>query len=384
MRRIAPVLAGLASFTLGVRGSAGQQDAPAVDWQALVVKACEHPRYGMRRALAARIARAGDAAVEAILSYAKQRGENAVPLLLVDAVARSGRGGPQTLALLGKWADDPVFYWRAIALEGLALRADRNSLPRFRAALIDPSHLQRLAGAKGLWLAGEALDRERALTLLQDPDPRARVRFAAFLLDRGERSGVAVLVAAVPRTDAFFGDPWASREARQALAALERAAGTDFGDLGDAGPAAAAAAAWFGLGPFSGPPEPAGFVSGKAVLGVEVRSCRHGDLFLTVTEDRRVLAGLDPRPIVRLAEEALGEVLARLGDTIQGRVTRGRVVCDYLQVVLPGAGRLRCAPGHLAAALEDALERLAAALAAAGTPAFAAGLRRRLGQFRRP
>ncbi len=362
--------------------------AQDVDWGAKVKNAVENPRYALRRAISNDIARAGDAAVPAIVAYAKAHGGARIPLLLVDAIARVDAGADATLALLRGWADDGRFYWRAQALGALARRALEADAGRFEAAREDPSHLFRVAGARGLhalarkagaeWTAGREV--------LVDADPRARVLLALALWEAREPAALPALVAALADDRAFLDDAWGRRYALQVHQALRRAANTDFGyqpgaTLADNAVAIAKVAAWAEV-----PVPPLLSDEGTGDRGgLEIRSCRHGDLFVRWT-DHEVHFGLDRSLRVPLPAKARADLLealaAVLGSSNTERETRGEVVCDYLQFQSRVPLRLwRMAPGAVTSALATWCERVATALETLDHPDAAAALRTRLPQF---
>src|SRR5690606_20502820 len=207
-----------------------ESDAPAEpDLQAAARAAVEHPRYALRRAAAARLAQAGDAAVPVLRAHEAEIGRARIPLVLVDALASSTAGGEAIASLLESWATDLDFYWRAQSLGGLASRQVAAAGPLFRRAVDDPSHLFRIEGARGLLaLGGGDSDALRVRSLLADEDPRCRLRVARMLLERGETAGVGEIAAAVRRADRrFVDDPWGEREALVALRELRRVRGED-------------------------------------------------------------------------------------------------------------------------------------------------------------
>lgn len=334
--------------------------APAPDDLGKTLRdAIGHSRYGARLAAARKLAAAGDAAVPVLKAHVQAHGLDAIPMQVVDALATADADGPELRALLARWADEPAFFWRSLALRGLVERRDESSHARFVRATEDPSHLMRIQGGRGLWNLARDADREPVLALLEDPDPRVPVPVAVHLLEQGDERGVPLLEQALTWRDEFLGDAWGLREAQAARKALAKA----FPDreLPKLEPAAAerGAAGWVG--------------------GLELRSCRHGDLFLRWTEAGHVAAGLRESARVQLdAEDArlLLQELTRLpGKPI---ATHGNVVCDFLQASGPGI-RQKAAPGALPTELTDWLAELEDALWQA--PELQAALRQRLPQF---
>ena len=372
----------------GVAAQEGKSTPQDNEWTAKVKNAVENPRYALRRAISDDIARAGDAAVPAVLAYQVQKGRDKIPMLLVDAIARADAGGVQTLTLLRTWADDCEFFWRAQALGGLAHRASPADAERFRAAVGDPSHLFRVAGARGLHALAKAggEDWTEGREILGDPDPRARVLLALALWEVREPAALRPLVAALADDRAFLGDAWGRRYALQVHQALRRAANSDFGyqpgaSLADNAAAIAKVAAWAEV-----PLPPLLVDEGIGDRGgIEIRSCRHGDLFLRWTEDE-LHVGLDRSVRMKVAKSVIDyprtSIAAVLADGQPERQTLGVVVCDYLQYQNLDPVRLwRMAPGSVPAVLANFCQRLVAACDAEDHGAVAAALRTRLPQF---
>ncbi|HLU39650.1 MAG TPA: hypothetical protein VK081_09700, partial [Planctomycetota bacterium] len=373
---------------LAVRAQDGDAQNGEVDWAAKVKAAIESPRYAIQRAASQQIARAGDPAVPAIRAYVAEHGKDRIPMLLADALASGEGDGEATRALLREWADDVEFFWRAQALTGLARRKSAADGERFAAALRDPSHLYRVAGAKGVHALATASGKpwDEARAVLADPDPRARVLFALHLWTTArEPAALPVLVAAIADDRAFLDDDWGRRYAVQAVAALAKVAGTDFGyratePLAANAEAIARFAAWAEV---EVPP----LRERDAVAdlgGVEIRSCRHGDLFVRWTEGE-VHFGLSREHRVTLGEDAWARIDARL-DALGGGEARqvlGAVVCDFVQLTTREPVRLwKAAPGALPEPVCALLEVLAEEVAAAGKEDLAGALRTRLPQFR--
>ena len=334
------------------------------DWDEAMVKACEHRRYGMRRAVSRKIAEAGDASVPAVRAYAERKG--GVPLLIVDAIANADTRGDAVIALLEDWARDRTFYWRAQALGGLARRKLERLRPLYLEAVRDVSHLYRIEGARGLLLLDGQRDRAPIDGLVEsDADPRVRIRVASLLAESGDQRFVGVLVGALELNADFLGDPWGKREADRAEKVVR--------PLLSEGAAVAATA---------------DFSSAKRAFagGLAIRSCRHGDLFLRWTDDGELLAGLLPQGGVRLPESAWSRLRAGLAKLEpDAHRIHGKVICDYLEVVTgQPARRIKCAPGELPGDLGSWLAELADTLRATSTPTLADELTGRLAQFAAP
>ncbi len=369
---------------------------PGQDWAAEVERACTANKLGLKLAAARRVAAAGAVAVPALRAFQESRGRNAVPQTLVEAIAGSEHGDETVLGLLLEWARDRDFYWRAQALGGLAARklAEQRSL--LLAAVRDPAHLYRIQGARGLILLGKPDDRAKALPLLGDPDPRVRVAVAIHLADAGDPIGLPVLAAALRNDAEFLGDPWGRREALLAFKALQRALGTDGGYAPEQSAAANAKAidllrerAQERTGAMNLPAvDPAhkplaGAETADFASGLEIRSCKHGDLFVRWTANGQLAFGLEGAERGLLPAEAWA-ALEQRARSLSGPAdaTLGAVVCDFVRWRgAQPARHLKCAPGSLPADLLDWLKAFAEALEKNGLGAHAAALTARMRQF---
>ncbi|MBK8980163.1 MAG: hypothetical protein IPM29_30040 [Planctomycetes bacterium] len=364
------------------------QDPPQQDpdWATVVEQAVGHPRFAVRRAATGRLVAAGDAAIPALVAYQREHGRDAVPLELVDALGRATGGGPATVALLTDWAADPRFFWRSQALGGLARRAVGAAEPLFAAAVGDPSHLQRIEGVAGLLALDPAASgdpaarpgrRAAAVLLATHPDPRARLRVALLLLERGDPTGVPeVLATILDRAGAvWLDDPFGAREAVFAVRELRRLGAGDFrGALAEPGDereqGRAAVLGWAATQGVGGAPAAAAAVAEPDwVGGLEIRSCRLGDLFLRWTADGTVSEGLGAGWRGTLDRAVDPERFAALRESLHafpGTAVHGQVICDYLRVLDPLRGEPRahhkCAPGAVPAELQRWLRDLAGAL----------------------
>ena len=378
------VIAAVACAGVAAQTATRPSTQPATrDWEALVRKANTHRRLMLRNAISRTVASAGDAAVPAVLNFSRKHGRNKVKLGFVDAYSKSGVKQPQTLALLEDWARDKDFYWRGQALGALANRRLPQYRELFLGMITDAAFLTRIHAGRGLCLLGMEKDGQRVLALLQDSDPRVRLRIALTLLDEGDFRGLPEAVEALNKSNKFLGDPWGLRGARQALAVLKKVAGEDFGyGLGKSQPQNAAAIAGFRrfakgkLGDALQPAKPAIVDNIVYVGGVAVRSCRNGDLFLRWTQNGTLVCGLESEQRIRLPD-APWKNLPAGGDAVHGKV-----VCDYLRVMCENPKiHWKCAPGALPKQLNTWLKQLAEALEKRQQDELARGIMERLGQF---
>lgn len=381
-------LAAALAIVLLAAAGVSQTKSTSTDWAALVEKAHEHRKVMIRRAVARKIAGAGDAAIAAVRAYEKKNGRSAIALELITAYARSTVGGPTTLALLEEWARDLDFYWRSQALQTLANRR----LPRFRSLfesrLSDPSYLTRIQAGRGLCRLG--VGRDKVLSLLRDQNPMVRVRIAVCLVEEKDDSGLPTLVEALRQEGRFFDYPWGQLSARTAYLTLRKIAGQEFGfQVGESAAKNAAAIDRFGefakrrLGSKLIAPLQAFQDTRKYLGGVSVRSCRNGDLFVRLTTDHRVVFGLEAHTDVKLSRDAFQSVIAAIPAAAEG--VHGRVICDYLRIMWKNPTvNQKFAPGHMGIKPTDWLEKLAAALEENGRGDLASQIQSRLNQFLKP
>lgn len=381
----------LATLGLLLATSSGlaAQDPARDPFDDAVAKAVTHGRYAVRRAAAGKLARAGDEAVPAIRRFVAANGRDALPLELVDAIAQAEATGPATEELLTGWATDRRFYWRSQALGGLARRGVAAARPLFDAALDDPSHLFRIEGVRGLLAIAEDDEdvRARIRARLGDEDPRVRLRTALLLLERGDGGGAEQIGEAVfGASRTFLDDRWGAREATLAVRELQRIAGLDVAAiLGEDAEAAAAAeevlTAWIqGASPAYAAAPRFEATDTQPLFGVEIRSCRNGDLFLVAWPDGRVTTGLSPVREVQIEapERLLPDAAA------DGIATHGAVICDFVRVYVPSTvgqpprAHHKAAPGAVPGPVLEWLKMLAASLDETG---IGEPLSVRLGQF---
>lgn len=366
------------------------QDPAQIDWPKEVERACTAKRYGLRLAAAKKVAAGGGDAVPAIRAFAQSQGSAAIPSSLADAIADQTTTDAATIALLRDWAADRTFYWRGQALRGLARRGPQ--LPERRAELLavfgehaeDPAWLSRVHARYGEALLGVDVTAAAAT----ETDPRARVRLTALLLASGRTPPLQPLFDALADERTFQGDPWGARVANEAHQALQTwlgeahplAGGGSFPDHAT-GIAALLEVARKKSGQELHTPAPLVDPAVPFAGGLEIFSCRDGDLFVQWTADGTFHTGLDAAPAGRLPAETwqrLSQERAAL--RLDGDL--GVVICDSLRLrwTEPDVHQ-KVAPAGLPAAAADWLKHLAQALEEVGQTRLAAALRTGLDQF---
>ena len=366
------------------------QDPAATDWSKEVERACTSPRYGLRLAAARKVASGGGASVAAIRAFAQQRGLEQVPAALVDAIADDANLDAPVVELLQEWAALPDFYWRASAMRGLALRADRLPAPAggdlrkmFVAYHGDPAWLMRTHARFGTMLLGDL----ESLKLPED-DPRARARLSMLLLQQGKPAPLQPLLDALADERTFQGDPWGQRMASDAHKALKNwlgdahplANGGSFPDVA-AGLQAMLAACRQKSGEDLQLPTLRTDADTAFAAGIELSSCKHGDLFVQWTADGQLYVGIDARRGVRIPA-ARWDTLWRERTGIGLGENLGVVICDSMRVRwLDPQTHVKIAPAALPPLATNWLKQLAAAIEEAGDPRLAATLRSGLEQF---
>lgn len=273
--------------------------------------------------------------------------------------------GPELVAVLPRMGDrelralswtlleDRDFPWRPAAIEGLARSAGREDGPALERWLDDPLAAVRVAALRGL----ESIEGETHLpgirARLADEDGAVRRRAARLLVQRGEACAAFWLLAELERDDRFFSLPTgrlARYEAWRFLTELGLTSGLEFD--GEAAPAGTAETRQL-LGLRLGvdcpevPELPRTALPGQARegdrIGLELRSCRRGELFLAWNEADLLLVGRGRPARVRLPEgtvAALVRALEAAADSLE-ESSWGQPGCDLerLQLASPGGGR---------------------------------------------
>jgi hypothetical protein len=397
-----PVLA----FWPSTQGEAGE------DWARHVDNACSSPRYGIRLAAARKVGGGGDAAVPAVRAWAEKHGKNALASSLVDAIADAEpkafteQGLTAVMLLLEEWALDRDFYWRSAAMRGIALRMpelcshyeygslhDPDHRVHFRTLFTnyhdDPAWLMRTHARLGSALLTRfGIDVERAVSM-PESDPRARVRLTTLLLRQGATPPLQPLFDALADDRTFHDVPWGKRLGLEAHKALKDWLGDAFpplpeGDSPDARRAAIEAllaAARGKSGQELRAPEPKTDPAVTFVGGIELLSCKSGDVFVQWTADGAVFGGIDAGERIALPVSTW-EPLQQERAALDLSGDPGVVVCDSMRLFwTQPATDAKVAPAHLPAAAAEWLTHLARSVEEAGATRLGQDLRTGLPQF---
>ncbi|HEX6813797.1 MAG TPA: hypothetical protein VF384_19405 [Planctomycetota bacterium] len=365
-------------------------------WDKDVERACTSQRYGLRLAAARKVAAGGAAAVPAIRAFAQKNGVNAVPAALVDAIADQATLEAAVLELLREWADNGDFYWRASAMRGLALRAPK--LPPAAAAELGKFFVPHYDSASWLMRVhaqlGGALLGDHNAQQIPEPDPRARYKEAILLLQHEKdlpdkrMLQLSLVIHALADERTFQGDPWGQRFAAEANKALKAWLGDQYPEIpgGDTEGSVRAivAAAKQKSGQNLNVPEPRKDPATPFAGGIEILSCKNGDLFVQWTAAGEVHFGLEDCAVVRLPAEAWTALTSERAQLSLG-ANLGVIVCDAMRLSwLEPKLHAKVAPASLPAAAANWLQHLASEIEKTGQPGLAAVLRTGLEQFAAP
>ncbi|MCA8954402.1 MAG: hypothetical protein KDE27_33155 [Planctomycetes bacterium] len=362
------------------------QDPQGGEWAEAVDKAANARHYGVRLATARKIAAAGAEPVPAIEAWSTAHGRNALPATLVDTIAQQDGTAPAVVDLLLRWANDREFYWRTYAFYGLAHRAaalpDRRDrlVELFRAHRDDPAWLVATYARFGL----VELQAGDDATANPHEDPRIATKLAALLLENDHDTPLQPLIDALADERTFLGDPWGQRRAADAHRALKAALGDDHPGGNEDKVAAITAVRTALEQRFGSELDQPALLQDAAVEitgGIEVLSCRNGDLFVEWTADGRIFAGIDARFVVALPTATWQELSQKRAALALGGEL-GVVVCDKMRLKWSEPElHVNVAPASLPTAAADWLLELANALAAADKTDLADAIRGAVEQF---
>lgn len=404
-RAARPGLAPVLSLVLLLAGSgaplASAGDPPA-ESEAAVRRMLRTARTGsptVRPQAAARLVSLGKPAADLLLDECGD-GPHDMAGLGPEVVEVLGRFGDERLrAKLWEAIGDRDFPWRPAAARSLAHAPVESEADRFVALLEDALAPVRVAAIHAV----ERLDHEpakgRVRNLFDDPSDRVR-RAAARLLDVwGHRKALAWIVEDLGREDRFFLRETGRAARYEAIRIVEERLGDRFGYEPSKPPAENREAIarirarldeiTGGSIPALSPVAVAGVEPPGSFLGLEIRSCRKGEIALRVTEDDVLLLGTGNPARVSLPKgtaKALRGV-AREALPAFARGLHGKPGCDreeYTFVDAAGgihAVRVSKGPEPVADLRPEPLDRIAAALVAvlpaSGDDARVAELRRR-------
>lgn len=309
-----------------------------------------------------------DAVLEWVASDA--RGAAALPTELVEQL---GRFGDERLrALLWQCLRDRDFPWRPAASRSVGLEPQPKEYYDFNSLTRDVLGTVRAAAVESigrLLLLPEGLgERERSLALadlrsgLNDIDDRARRASAHALCNLGEYDALYYLAEELRRSDRY----WESDSGKAARYAASTLLKQHLDDLHgyqarlapDAEPNVEALGAIDAdIAMQSGQSKPemppwvaAGSTVAEGVVGLELLSCRKGELHLTWTADDRLLVGRG-RPFEVLLPQGsssrlLQAIRAELGEVTEGEIY-GVPGCDSERYRFAVEGELRPAQVHV-------------------------------------
>ena len=255
--------------------------------------------------------------------------------------------GPALVEVLGEFGDenlrrllwrslsDTDFPWRPYAARSLAAHPTATEAPRFLAALADPIPPVRVAAIVAVANLDQLNQAPTVRPLLNDVDDRVRRTAADTLIEYGEASAMWWLYEELLREDRFFDRPAGEQARYQAwnllsprLGKITEATPFDPG-LRPSGPENVASLAAVrarlveldaGERPDLPPQSRAGGEVPTELLGIELRSCRKGEVFLRWTANDLLLVGQGNPARVMLPE---GTVQALLSATAEARTGLG-------------------------------------------------------------
>ena len=232
---------------------------------------------------------------------------------------------PRLRAAVWESLEDALNPWRPAGARALAKTARMEESGRFHALLKDHISAVRAEAVAGVAIGDENHAKDALRPRLTDENGRVRRRAAAALARLGEHAALAWLVEDLRRDDSWFDmrlGRIARAEAAQALGEIlgrEAIAVYSSRSAPDSPETAAkiedieercralAGEEWPELPDIARAP---GLIEGE-VVGVELRSCRHGELLLRWTQDDRLVIGEGDTDIRQLPEGSTARLLER-------------------------------------------------------------------------
>ena len=278
-----------------------------------------------------------------------------------DSPATLARIGPALVEVLGEFGDESLrrllwrslsdtdFPWRPYAARSLAGHPVTSESPRFLSALADPIPPVRVAALLALANLGQPDHAPAVRQLLDDEDDRVRRSAADLLVQWGQPSALWWLYEELLREDHFFDRPTGEQARYQAWNLLSprlgKIADAEPYDPGRApsGPESVASLQAVrtrllelkaGERPILPPQARAAGEVPTELLGMELRSCRKGEMFLRWTANDLLLVGQGNPARVVLPEGTVQALLDATADARAGLSDKrlfGSPGCDMEQ-----------------------------------------------------
>jgi len=285
-----------------------------------------------------------------------------------NSPATLARVGPALVEVLGEFGDEDLrrllwrslsdtdFPWRPYAARSLAAHPIATEAPRFLTALADPIPPVRVAAVLAVANLGQTDQAPAVRVLLNDEDDRVRRAAADALIGWGHNSAMWSLYEELLREDRFFDRPTGEQARYQAwnllsprLGKITEASPYDPG-LGPSNPASVAplkavrarlAELEAGERPTLPPQARAGGEVPTELLGIELRSCRKGEVFLRWTANDLLLVGQGNPARIALPEGTVQALLSATADARAGLGDKrlfGSPGCDMEQFHVRSGG----------------------------------------------
>ncbi|MCP3918001.1 MAG: hypothetical protein GY711_20835 [bacterium] len=282
-------------FCAAAHLSAQQAETPTESELDKLIRVAKTGRTAFRPQAARRLVKRGAPAAERLLAECGETNADLAALgnALVEVLGEFG----DTPLRAKAWSaiDDRDFPWRPAAARGLAVQPLAEEASRFETLTTDPISAVRKAAVEAVGALPPA-DGHLSLLRARLADPEGRVRRAAagVLADRGAKQALWWLFAELGRDDRFFDRPDGKLARYDAARALGKRIGELTGYDAENGPEGnvealeairAKLTELAGEAPELPPVARARKAPIDAVLGLELRSCRLGEVF--VRWDRR-------------------------------------------------------------------------------------------------
>ncbi len=339
----------------------------------------------IRPQAAARLRALGNAAVPRLLRECGETPRDMANLAPEVVEILGELGNAKLRAKLWEAVGDPDFPWRPAGLRSLAHAPEKDESERFVERLADPIGAVRVAAIEAVVKLKIDSARGHVRQLLDDPNDRVR-RAAAVALDGFDhRKALLWLVEDLHRTDRFFYTETGRRARYESARALEDRLGDRFGyEPGDAPdtPGNRAAIAKIrakieeltnkNAPPISNVARAGTDIAGNR-LGLEIRSCRRGEIWLRWNADDLLLVGTGNPARVELEKGTTAKLLKlalAAATAVEDRRLWGEAGCDHEQFYLAIEGetvdtfRVSKGPAPVADLRPDALDALVRALVA--------------------